>query len=764
MKNNYFFAVLLCLAGLFAASAQLNINNDTPANSVNGASGQFGVINVLENDSWNTNPISLSFFTLTPLSSTSPGIVITPNGWVTVSPGTAPGIYTLTYQVCQISNPTNCGIGTVTITICTLDPPVVTPQSCSDQAGNLTVTNLPATGIWTLTRQRNSETPTSITGTGTSHTYTGATPGSYRFSVSIDGCTSVYTNPVGYGYYDGFDAVMNGVYQDTNNDGIVSIGDTVIYQMALTNILPCQITDVTLVESSIAFPAFPIAVLNAGETVNVTGSYLITQADINNGTVYEWSGISGTVNGGTTYTKVFDDVPLGIPTGLRFIAFIDSNANGVQDNGEPNYTDGQLQYALNNGSPIYVASNTGEITIFETNPANTYDVSYSVYAACAGQLTIDVSSYTDISAVGSGFTTYYFPITVQDCQDIAVYVSPASNPRPDMTYSQYISYVNYGTQALASGTITFTAPPNTVVTAVSEPGATITATGFTYNFTNLAPGDYNNVLVTMAVANVPVVNLGDILTSSASVTIPSGDANPANNSAAYDALVTNSYDPNDITEKHGPRILHSSFDTGTELQYTVRFENTGNADAIDIDILTVLDDKLDPNSVRVIASSHNFQVERAETVMATHFEGINLPPSVTGTETGKGFVTYAVKVKPGIAVGDIIFADAFIYFDSNPEIATNMWQTEFVNSLATGEVSVADVTVSPNPASGSLNIRAAATIENIRLTDVTGKTVLQQAANGNHVVVDISALSKGIYFLTASHADGATMTTKMIKE
>ena len=55
-----------------------------------------------------------------------------------------------------------------------------------------------------------------------------------------------------------------------------------------------------------------------------------------------------------------------------------------------------------------------------------------------------------------------------------------------------------------------------------------------------------------------------------------------------------------------------------------------------------------------------------------------LPVSVANTMTGKGYITFKIKPKPGYAVGDIIPNNASIYFDFNPAIITNTFQTEFV--------------------------------------------------------------------------------------
>lgn len=57
------------------------------------------------------------------------------------------------------------------------------------------------------------------------------------------------------------------------------------------------------------------------------------------------------------------------------------------------------------------------------------------------------------------------------------------------------------------------------------------------------------------------------------------------------------------------------------------------------------------------------------------FEGF-LPPNITSPE-GEGYVSYSVKVKPGLAEGTSIKNKATIVFDNNAPITTNTWENLF---------------------------------------------------------------------------------------
>ena len=75
-------------------------------------------------------------------------------------------------------------------------------------------------------------------------------------------------------------------------------------------------------------------------------------------------------------------------------------------------------------------------------------------------------------------------------------------------------------------------------------------------------------------------------------------------------MIINAYDPNDKTEAHGPEILHSSFTSNDYLYYTIRFENTGNASAINVRVNDVLNSMLDENTIRVESTSHPYILDR----------------------------------------------------------------------------------------------------------------------------------------------------------
>jgi uncharacterized repeat protein (TIGR01451 family) len=434
--------------------------------------------------------------------------------------------------------------------------------------------------------------------------------------------------------------------------------------------------------------------------------------------------------------------------GILLKAFVDSNGNSIQDNGEANFTQGQFGYELNNDATInHITSSNGEFLIIESNATNTYNLSYTINPAVVSQYSLTTSSYNNVNALGSGITTYNFPVTELPFADLAVYLyQSGAPPRPGFVYTDAIVYRNNGNQTIASGTVTFVNNNVVSITTVSQSGTISVPNGFTYDFTNLLPGESRYINVTMQVPVIPTVALGQLLTNSVSTSIPSGDINVGNNNSNISQIIVGSYDPNDKVESHGGKIVHSTFTTNDYLTYTIQFENTGTANAENVRVNDILDAKLDETSIKMVDASHTYILNRTENNLNWNFNGIELTP------TGKGFVIFQVKPKAGYVINDIIPNTASIFFDFNPAIVTNTFNTEFVSALSISEFENKDkeFVVYPNPTNGIVAISSknnSNLIDTIIVNNVLGKTILTREINSFSSEIDLSNVSKGIYFI-----------------
>lgn len=457
-------------------------------------------------------------------------------------------------------------------------------------------------------------------------------------------------------------------------------------------------------------------------------------------------------------------------SGLRLNAFLDMNSNGTQDTGEQNFPLGQFHYEMNqNGNPHHLIAPSGVYNIYDINPANSYNISYTINSNYTANYSVNLASYSNVNVVvGSGMQVYNFPVRVtNNYADIATILVPTRQPRPGFTYTNRIIYTNLGTQTVASGTLSFTKDARVTITANSQTGTVTTPTGFTYNFTNLLPFEIRTINVTMQVPTIPTVNLGDLLTNSISITPLTGDVVPANNATSVSQIVIGSYDPNDKMEARGEQILHSSFTTNDFLTYTIRFENTGTASAINVRVNDVLDAKLDETSIKMESSSHSYVMDRIGNNINWRFDDIELPATSMNPLASNGYIQFKIKPKPGYAIGDIIPNTAAIYFDFNPPIITNTFQTRFITVLALDEFENGSFVFYPNPASDFVTISlkdSTNSLSTITVYDVMGKMILQKKTivTITSDTIDLSSVNPGIYFIEVQTENNTKVVKKLL--
>lgn len=452
-----------------------------------------------------------------------------------------------------------------------------------------------------------------------------------------------------------------------------------------------------------------------------------------------------------------------VTQGFSLNAFLDVNSNGTQNVGENSFPLGYYHYEKNNDGIIHYGGSPDSVpySFFEDNPANSYDMGFTFYSNYT--TLYSVPAYTGLN-VGAGVVPVNFPVTsLVNYTDLAVYIHSVGGPQAGFNCIRRVQYANYGNQTILNGSLSFTNSPATTIVSISQP-VTTTSTGFSYDFTNLLPFETRFIDVTMAVPSIPTIAIGQLLTHSASVSTPITEINLNNNTYSNTQAVSASYDPNDITESHGEQIVYSTFTPNDYLTYTIRFENTGTASAEDVRITDVLDAQIDVTSVRTVGSSHNCVLERVGTNLSWKFDNIQLPVSIANTTIGKGYVTFEAKLNPGFAIGTTVPNMANIYFDTNPAISTNIFNTEFVAALANNSFVFGNYfTLSPVPVSNVLTIN---TKQDIQITSVSiynnlGQLVLATISPSHEL--DVATLKTGTYFIKIV-SDKGTSSSTFIKE
>lgn len=346
--------------------------------------------------------------------------------------------------------------------------------------------------------------------------------------------------------------------------------------------------------------------------------------------------------------------------------------------------------------------------------------------------------------------------------DLEITVSPISPARPGFDAFYKIIYKNKGTTTQnGSVSLSFDDSVMDLITAtpvIDSQGANL----LSWNFSNLLPFESREVYVTMNInspTEIPPVNNGIILIYNASI-IGATDETPSDNISTLNQTVVGSYDPNDKRCLEGNTISPSM--VGQYVHYVIRFENTGTANAEFVVIRDVINTtKFDISSLVPLDGSHSFTTRILNTNQVEFiFENINLPFDDANND---GYVTFKIKTKPTLVVGNTFSNTANIYFDYNLPITTNTYTTT-IQALGNQDFEFNSVfTLSPVPAKNNLTIttKQDVTISSVNIYNTLGQLV--QVITNPNKTIDVSGLTTGSYFIKIISDKGST-SSKFIKE
>ncbi len=288
---------------------------------------------------------------------------------------------------------------------------------------------------------------------------------------------------------------------------------------------------------------------------------------------------------------------------------------------------------------------------------------------------------------------------------------------------------------------------------------------------NLSAGGYWNSFSSMLhLTPDSTVNIGDTLCFSIFSNVPSNDINPVNNQNQVCYAVVNSFDPNaKEVEPKGIGVDGVIPPSQSELTYTIHFQNTGNAPAFNVKIIDTLSQHIVPESLIILGNSHHVIPQWvAPNVLGLNFNNINLPDSFSNEPASHGFITFKVKLKNNLALGTKINNTAYIYFDLNTPIVTNTVKNTINTTSSVKPWSVDNnFLIYPNPAQEKLYIdfeKKSATLPLvIDLFNTSGQKIMSKELYETHTQIDISHLSKGLYFFRIIQ-DGKIYNSKWSKE
>ncbi|MCC6279268.1 MAG: DUF11 domain-containing protein [Saprospiraceae bacterium] len=213
-----------------------------------------------------------------------------------------------------------------------------------------------------------------------------------------------------------------------------------------------------------------------------------------------------------------------------------------------------------------------------------------------------------------------------------------------------------------------------------------------------------------------------------------------------------SFDPNDklaFPTGYGPEHY---IRPGQDLEYLIRFQNTGTDTAFRVVLRDTLSPWLDPGSIVPGAASHPYRFYLSGAgVLNVTFDPIALPDSNVNEPASHGFIKFRVRQRPGLPLGTVINNRAAIYFDFNAAVLTNeTWHTlgEDVLTQVRQPEATEDLAVFPNPApeGATLTLRGRdLPAGRFELFDWTGRQVLSRTVVANQLDLPPGGLPTGVY-------------------
>ncbi|MFZ1514983.1 MAG: T9SS type A sorting domain-containing protein [Saprospiraceae bacterium] len=234
-------------------------------------------------------------------------------------------------------------------------------------------------------------------------------------------------------------------------------------------------------------------------------------------------------------------------------------------------------------------------------------------------------------------------------------------------------------------------------------------------------------------------------------------------------VLRGSYDPNDkLSEPKGFGTDHF-IENNQPIEYTIRFQNTGNDYAERVRVVDRLDQGLDVNSFELIGNSHPMNYSIRDGVIEFVFDNINLPYAGINEIGSNGYVSFRINLKSDLNVGAVVKNHAEIYFDKNQPIITNETHHTLFWALLTQVYSSTDYSFAkmyPNPAQNELKIDLRDVDLPIKLDLITidGTVRHQQLIQHAHISLDLEQLQlkDGLYLINLRNKKGDVSIHKLI--
>ncbi len=444
--------------------------------------------------------------------------------------------------------------------------------------------------------------------------------------------------------------------------------------------------------------------------------------------------------------------------------YLDANNNHQQDSAETGIPNVHVMLTGDNGTIIHAYTDQNG-HYCATVPAGTYTV--QVDSNLGGTVTPGSISVTTVNGTNYYHTDFGVYIQPGSC-NLAINIIPHTTVTPGYPAWYDLEVCNVGA-SVSTGTVSLFFDPALDFSSASpaQTSANNSTHTVTWALSNLTPGSCMHYWVdfdahTNLTPGQHVFMLANVTTSNCNET------DFTNNVDTVHQEVTASWDPNNKLVLPAGIGSEGLIKGDEDLTYTVNFQNTGNAPAINIVVHDVLDDNLDMETFRMLGASHAYTMQFAGREVIWKFNSIMLPDSNINEPASHGYAAFAIKPKTGLPKGTRITNTADIYFDYNAPVSTNTTVNTIDYNLSVNDFgsNKATITLMPNPFKDftTIKIDGETGTYQLKMFDMLGQLVHTDVATNNVFSIQRENLAAGVYMYQITKQGKQIGQGKMIAE
>ncbi|MBL7980358.1 MAG: T9SS type A sorting domain-containing protein [Flavobacteriales bacterium] len=508
-----------------------------------------------------------------------------------------------------------------------------------------------------------------------------------------------------------------------------------------------------------------VIVSGPGGTVNVASSNPWVANNLTPGTysISAWfgTGISDPPGGtGPSCSANFTaEVPLSTdPCGpVTGVVFADLNGDCDQDAADLGLPYRVVQITPGNNYQLTDANGHYGTELF-------YD-DYALDASIAGYDVLCPTLPANFSInAGTPSATIDVAMSPQFGPDASVHLS-AGIHRPGFPVSYTITINNQGPYTFSD--LALNLSYSTLFSVNDDGGGTLVGQGqIEWNIPSLGGFSSQTYTVWLQIPPTPSIT-GTVVNGIATISGAVADADPTNDSYTTTSTIVNAYDPNDKLLQTSSALSESIYfiDQDLWVDYTIRFQNTGTAEAVNVYLLDTITIDFDLASLQILGASHAFEASlKPGRVLRFDFPNIMLPDSTADLEGSQGFASFRIRTQGAPLPGTLLRNAADIFFDFNEPIRTN--NADLIAEMSVGLAQRTNNTVItyPNPVQDHLRVMMPLGMWNAQVLTMDGRCALMvgQVTGGTSISVD--QLAGGSYVLHLHNANGEVMHTRFVKQ